>query len=111
MTRIVPLILAGGQGTRLWPMSRSARPKQFLPLVGALSLYQETIKRTVQPYFVLDGNICALLAAKDDEAPRPQALLLGFRDGARRQAREPTASAAARADAGAYRRGTLPDRP
>jgi len=46
MTRIVPLILAGGQGTRLWPMSRSARPKQFLPLVGTLSLYQETIRRT-----------------------------------------------------------------
>src|SRR6218665_3290903 len=46
MTRIVPLILAGGQGTRLWPMSRSARPKQFLPLVGAVSLYQETIRRT-----------------------------------------------------------------
>jgi mannose-1-phosphate guanylyltransferase len=49
MTRIVPLILAGGQGTRLWPMSRSARPKQFLPLVGALSLYQETIRRTADP--------------------------------------------------------------
>ena len=31
---IVPVILAGGQGTRLWPMSRSARPKQFLPLTG-----------------------------------------------------------------------------
>ena len=29
---IVPVILAGGQGTRLWPMSRSARPKQFLAL-------------------------------------------------------------------------------
>ena len=32
--RIVPVILAGGQGTRLWPLSRSARPKQFLPLTG-----------------------------------------------------------------------------
>lgn len=42
---IVPVILAGGQGTRLWPLSRSARPKQFLPLTGALSLFQETLKR------------------------------------------------------------------
>ena len=34
--QIVPVILAGGQGTRLWPMSRSARPKQFLPLTGEI---------------------------------------------------------------------------
>jgi mannose-1-phosphate guanylyltransferase len=43
--RIVPVILAGGQGTRLWPLSRSARPKQFLPLTGKFSLFQETLKR------------------------------------------------------------------
>jgi mannose-1-phosphate guanylyltransferase len=43
--QIVPVILAGGQGTRLWPLSRSARPKQFLPLTGDLSLFQETLKR------------------------------------------------------------------
>jgi mannose-1-phosphate guanylyltransferase len=42
---IVPLILAGGQGTRLWPMSRAARPKQFLQLVGATSLFQQTLQR------------------------------------------------------------------
>jgi mannose-1-phosphate guanylyltransferase len=42
---IVPVILAGGQGTRLWPMSRAARPKQFLQLTGPLSLFQETLKR------------------------------------------------------------------
>lgn len=42
---IVPIILAGGTGTRLWPMSRTARPKQFLALVGENSLFQETLLR------------------------------------------------------------------
>lgn len=42
---IVPVILAGGQGTRLWPMSRSARPKQFLNLIGEGSLFQQTLGR------------------------------------------------------------------
>ncbi len=49
VTTIVPVILAGGQGTRLWPMSRAARPKQFLPLVGATSLYQRTLERVSDP--------------------------------------------------------------
>lgn len=48
-TLIVPVILAGGQGTRLWPMSRSARPKQFLPLTGPTSLYQQTLRRVADP--------------------------------------------------------------
>ncbi|MDD2869279.1 mannose-1-phosphate guanylyltransferase/mannose-6-phosphate isomerase [Neomegalonema sp.] len=42
---ILPVVLAGGQGTRLWPMSRSARPKQFLPLMGETSLFQDTLSR------------------------------------------------------------------
>ncbi len=42
---IVPVVLAGGQGTRLWPMSRSARPKQFLPLLEERSLFQQTLLR------------------------------------------------------------------
>jgi len=46
---IVPVILAGGQGTRLWPMSRSARPKQFLPLLDETSLYQQTLERVANP--------------------------------------------------------------
>ncbi len=37
--------MSGGAGARLWPMSRSARPKQFLPLVGDKSLFQETVGR------------------------------------------------------------------
>ena len=43
--RIYPVILCGGAGTRLWPASRPARPKQFIPLVGEFSLFQNTVHR------------------------------------------------------------------
>ncbi len=46
---MIPVILAGGQGTRLWPLSRSARPKQFLALTGRLSPFQETLQRVADP--------------------------------------------------------------
>ena len=42
---IIPLIMCGGAGTRLWPASREGRPKQFLPLFGPHSTFQETLKR------------------------------------------------------------------
>ncbi len=42
---IVPVILSGGAGTRLWPLSTDAQPKQFLPLVGDTSLLAQTIAR------------------------------------------------------------------
>src|ERR1700736_6435849 len=45
LSRIVPLVLAGGTGTRLWPVSRDAMPKQFLPLVGEKSTYQQALMR------------------------------------------------------------------
>src|ERR1700757_496471 len=47
--RIIPLIMCGGAGTRLWPASREGRPKQFLPLFGPLSTFQETIRRVSDP--------------------------------------------------------------
>lgn len=42
---IQPVVLCGGSGTRLWPLSRSGFPKQFLCLVGNDSLFQQSIKR------------------------------------------------------------------
>ncbi|WP_036792891.1 mannose-1-phosphate guanylyltransferase/mannose-6-phosphate isomerase [Pleomorphomonas koreensis] len=48
-SKIVPVILAGGSGTRLWPASRDAFPKQFQPLTGELSTYQQTLRRVADP--------------------------------------------------------------
>lgn len=45
MPIIVPVILCGGSGTRLWPRSRAARPKPFLPLVGEATLFEATLDR------------------------------------------------------------------
>ncbi len=42
---ITPVILSGGSGTRLWPLSTDARPKQFLNLTGPLSMFQMTLER------------------------------------------------------------------
>jgi mannose-1-phosphate guanylyltransferase/mannose-6-phosphate isomerase len=47
--KIVPLIMCGGAGTRLWPASREVRPKQFLPLFGPRSTFQDTILRVSDP--------------------------------------------------------------
>lgn len=43
--KIVPVILAGGSGTRLWPLSRKSSPKQFIKLIGNHSLFQQTLLR------------------------------------------------------------------
>jgi mannose-1-phosphate guanylyltransferase/mannose-6-phosphate isomerase len=43
--KITPILLAGGAGSRLWPVSRDDLPKQFQPLTGTFSTYQETLRR------------------------------------------------------------------
>jgi mannose-1-phosphate guanylyltransferase/mannose-6-phosphate isomerase len=45
LSKIIPVILSGGSGTRLWPLSRKEYPKQYLPLVGDNTMLQETILR------------------------------------------------------------------
>ncbi len=47
VTQIHPVILAGGSGTRLWPLSRASLPKQFLPLISEKTLFQETVLRNM----------------------------------------------------------------
>jgi len=45
---IVPILLCGGSGTRLWPLSRKSYPKQFVPLMGDETLFQASAKRLSQ---------------------------------------------------------------
>ena len=45
MNSIVPVILSGGSGTRLWPVSTGAAPKQFQPLTGSESMFRQTLDR------------------------------------------------------------------
>jgi len=47
-SRVIPVILCGGSGTRLWPLSRKSLPKQFVPLIGDKSLLRLTVERLAQ---------------------------------------------------------------
>jgi mannose-1-phosphate guanylyltransferase/mannose-6-phosphate isomerase len=65
---IIPLIMCGGAGTRLWPASREGRPKQFLRLFGRYSTFQETVHRVCDqslfgaPIIVTNGQYRFLVA-------------------------------------------------
>ncbi len=58
MNSIHPVILCGGAGTRLWPSSRKAFPKQFSQLVGPESLYQQTLRRLSGQTHELHSAVC-----------------------------------------------------
>ncbi|TYC85079.1 mannose-1-phosphate guanylyltransferase [Novosphingobium sp. BW1] len=45
MAKMVPVVLSGGSGTRLWPRSRVSKPKPFLPLIGQQTLFEEAVSR------------------------------------------------------------------
>src|SRR5437762_6223425 len=49
LTQIIPVIMCGGAGTRLWPVSRESMPKQFVPLVGQASTFQQVLGRISEP--------------------------------------------------------------
>jgi mannose-1-phosphate guanylyltransferase / mannose-6-phosphate isomerase len=71
---VLALLLSGGAGTRLWPISREALPKQFMPLFGEKSLYQMTLAR------LQDAGVSGILvAANQQHEPllRSQASALG----------------------------------
>jgi len=57
-TDIVPVILSGGSGSRLWPISRESFPKQLWPLISEHSLLQQTAQRGVGPGFAAPMVVC-----------------------------------------------------
>ena len=79
MTKITPVILSGGSGTRLWPLSTDARPKQFLPLAGPETMFAATLARCsdaarfAAPIIVGAARHADLLAA---EAPADARIIL-----------------------------------
>lgn len=81
--RITPVILCGGAGTRLWPLSRDDRPKQMLALTGADSMLHQTIRRVAAPD-LYDPPVLVGAAAQADT-------LAGVLDGAGRIILEPAA--------------------
>lgn len=70
---LIPLILSGGSGTRLWPISRRNLPKQFLSLAGSDTLFQQTVRRAmalsdVSPPVVVASDDHRFLAAEQLQA-------------------------------------------
>lgn len=77
--KIYPVVLCGGSGTRLWPLSRTERPKQFLKLISDKSMLQDTVSRVVNcdlfhtPVivtdekfrFIVDGQMTGIGVAPD----------------------------------------------
>lgn len=60
---ITPVILCGGSGTRLWPLSRASYPKQYLALAGSDTLLQQTVKRVG----ALDGVAAPLIISNNEQ--------------------------------------------
>ena len=80
LPNIYPVVLSGGSGTRLWPLSRTALPKQFLPLLSERTLFQETVLRlkglpNVSAPLVVCNNDHRFLAAEQLQAIGTQPLL------------------------------------
>ncbi|MDY0147375.1 MAG: sugar phosphate nucleotidyltransferase, partial [Halothiobacillus sp.] len=80
---IYPFILSGGAGTRLWPASRKAFPKPFMPLVDGQTLFDKTVERikqipSVAPLTVITNESLRFLTAdalRGSSATQPRLLL------------------------------------
>ncbi|MFD1771506.1 mannose-1-phosphate guanylyltransferase [Sphingobacterium suaedae] len=68
MERIINVILSGGVGSRLWPLSRKSKPKQYLPIFNNKSLFALTIERNqkVCQHVMLVGSVQNIDLAKED---------------------------------------------
>jgi mannose-1-phosphate guanylyltransferase/mannose-6-phosphate isomerase len=112
---IIPVILSGGSGTRLWPLSTPEKPKQFLALVNERTLFQETLLRLAglpglaDPIVVCNESHRALVAGQLDEIGRSaQAIVL---EPAGRNTAPAIAVAALMAAAGSDPKGSDPTDP
>ena len=83
LSKLYPVVLCGGAGSRLWPMSRQLLPKQFLPLLSERTMLQETVERLrglagAEPPTVVSNNEHRFLVAEQLRAigapPRAQIL-------------------------------------
>ena len=75
MSKIVPVILCGGSGTRLWPRSRKTKPKPFLPLIGERTMFEATLGRCgdakqFAPALIVTGK-AHLAHVEEQAAPFP----------------------------------------
>ncbi|AIR91637.1 mannose-1-phosphate guanylyltransferase/mannose-6-phosphate isomerase [Pseudomonas cremoricolorata] len=60
---MIPVILSGGSGSRLWPLSRALHPKQFLNISSDQSLFQTTLTRLTR---VIDGEVCPIVVSNEE---------------------------------------------
>ncbi|MEK7246642.1 MAG: sugar phosphate nucleotidyltransferase, partial [Pseudomonadota bacterium] len=94
---IIPVILSGGAGTRLWPLSIPERPKQFLAFGGARTLFQETLARVsgkpFRPPLVVANHEHRFLVAEQLREIKRDALAVMLEPAARNTA--PACAAAA----------------
>lgn len=75
MSHIIPVIMSGGAGSRLWPLSRRAYPKQLLPLIGSQTMVQQTAERLSgddygDPVFICNADHAAPITKQMDDMGR-----------------------------------------
>ncbi|MEO0546539.1 MAG: sugar phosphate nucleotidyltransferase [Pseudomonadota bacterium] len=82
LPHVYPVIMSGGIGSRLWPLSRQSRPKQFAPIFGGTSLFKNTVQRVAglqgfRQLLVITGQSQAALVRKQlDELDIPATIIL-----------------------------------